>query len=126
MSDSLLRRALLGNAVFSASSGVVLIVLAAPLADTLEVPSMLLFALGAGLLPFAAAVGWVAGNRAPTAVRAVIGADLAWVIAAIGLVAVVGDSMATTTVVALSLVTLAVADFAALQWLGLRRATRMA
>jgi hypothetical protein len=126
MPDSLLRRALLGNAVFSASCGAVLILLTAPLADILEVPAMLLFALGAGLLPFAAAVAWVAGNRAPTAVRAVIAADLAWVIAAIAVVTVFGGSMAATTVVALSLVTLAVADFAALQWWGMRRATRVA
>lgn len=120
MSDRLLRGALVANAGFSAISGAVLIVASVPLAEVLEVPTWLLIVIGAGLIPFALVVLRTARRPEPSDVRAVIAADVGWVVVAIGVLIVAGSAMAPTAVVALSVVTVIVADFALLQYVGLR------
>lgn len=124
MSDSLLRRSLSANAIFSAICGVVLVTASTPLAGPLEIPAGVLATIGAALIPFAAYVALVARRPEATAVRVVVGADLTWVIAASALIVGLGSALATTAMVALALVSLVVADLAVLQYVGLRRATR--
>ena len=121
MTDRLLRRALLGNALFSAVCGVTLLLLAAPLSNALELPVWLLTVIGVGLLPFAAIVALIARDPHLPSARAVIGADIAWVVAAVAVLVTVGSSMAPSAAITLGIVTVAVADFAVLQWVGLRR-----
>ncbi len=121
MTDRLLRRALLGNALFSAVSGVTLLLLAAPLSNVLELPVWLLTVVGVGLLPFAAVVALIARDPDLPSTRAVIGADIAWVVVAAAVLVTVGSSMAPSAAITLGIVTVAVADFAVLQWVGLRR-----
>ncbi len=123
MSDRLLRSALVANAGFSALSGAVLVVASVPLAEVLEVPAWLLIVIGAGLIPFALGVLRTARTPEPSDVRAIIAADVGWVVVAIGVVILAGSAMATTAVVALCVVTVIVADFALLQYVGLRRAS---
>ena len=121
MSNPILHRALIGNALFSAASAVALIALAAPLADALELPAWLLVAIGAGLVPFAVLVRRVARDPHPSMVRSIIGADIAWVVTAAVVLLAFSTSMAPAASIALAIVTVAVADFAILQWVGLRR-----
>ena len=121
MTDRLLRRALLGNALFSAVSGVTLLLRAAPLSNALELPVWLLTVIGVGLLPFAGIVALIARDPDLPSTRAVIGADIAWVVVAAAVLVTVGSSMAPSAAITLGIVTVAVADFAVLQWVGLRR-----
>lgn len=121
MQNRILHRALIGNAAFSVVSAVALIALAAPLSAAFEVPVWLLVVIGAGLVPFAVLVRRTARDPQPSMVRSIIGADVAWVAAAAVVLAAFGASMAPAAFVALAIVTVAVADFAILQWVGLRR-----
>ena len=116
MTDRLLRRALLGNVC-----GVTLLLLAAPLSNALELPVWLLMVIGVGLLPFAGIVALMARDPDLPSTRAVIAADIAWVVAAVAVLVTVGSSMAPSAAITLGIVTVAVADFAVLQWVGLRR-----
>ena len=86
--DLLLRRALLGNALFSTVCGLVLLAGAVPLGPLLGVPSGVLALVGASLLPFA----WTL-NRHARAARVprgqawwAVGLDLAWVVGSAALV----------------------------------------
>ena len=76
-----LRRALVADALISASAGVLMGLGAGPLQDVLSLPSMLLRAAGLALLPWAAWLMWLA--RRPVvpaaAVWAVIIVNLVWV-----------------------------------------------
>ena len=126
MSNPILHRALIGNALFSAASAVALIALAAPLAAALELPAWLLVAIGAGLVPFAVLVRRAARDPHPSMVRSIIGADIAWVVIATVVLLAFGASMAPAASMALAIATVAVADFAILQWVGLRRMTAVA
>ena len=121
MSDSLLRRSLAANAIFSASCGAVLMNASDRLSDVFELPAWLLATIGAALIPFAGLVALISRNPDATAVRVVIGADAAWVVAAMVLIIGFGTAMATTAIASLSAVTLVVADLAVLQYIGLRR-----
>lgn len=61
----LLRRTLRANAAFSAGCGVLLLLLAGPMAPLFGLPSgLVLRAVGVGLLPFAAVLAWSAGRAA--------------------------------------------------------------
>lgn len=121
MSSKILTRVLAANAGFSAVSGITLIVGAAPLARWLGIPTWLAIAIGFGLLMFAFIVGRASRDPKQNTVLHVILADVAWVIGA-GIV-IVGfpQSMSAAGLWTLGLVTVAVADFAALQAWGLRR-----
>lgn len=115
-----LARALLGNASFSAVTGVSLVVGAAPLSRWLEVPTWLTAAVGVGLLPFSLAVSVVARRPSLRTVRLVIAADLVWVAGAAIVIAGFPQSMSTAGLWVLGLVTVAVAGFAVVQAVGLR------
>ena len=111
------------NGLFSGTAGLVLIVGAAlGLGDWLGINRWLLAALGAGLVAYAADLIWLA--RSPRWIvaggRAAVAADIAWVVAAAAVIAFTAV-LTRQGEVALAVVSLIVAGFAAAQWLGLRR-----
>lgn len=121
MPSKILTRTLVANAGFSVVTGVILIIGAVPLSRWLGIPTWLTIAVGVGLLPFALAVAKTARSPRRDTVRQVIVADIAWVIGAAVVLIGFPRSMSTAGLWALGLVTVAVADFAALQMIGLRR-----
>ncbi len=122
---ALLRRALLGNALFSGLSGLVLLVGFAPVGRLVgfELP-WLYVALGMGLVLFA--LGLIRSARRPQINRAEARAaslmDAAWVLGSVALLLVPGLPLTMAGRWLIGLVADVVALFALLQWLGLRRA----
>jgi hypothetical protein len=121
----MLRLALRGNAAFSATSGLISLLAAKPLAIWLGVPGTgLLMGLGAQLLVFATFLVWLSARTQihPGIALGVIAADVVWVA---GTIAVVASGTLTTPGV---WVVLGIADvvavFAIVQGLGLRRMRR--
>jgi len=122
MTDTLLRRALYGNALFSTLSGGAMI-LAAPVLSPwmgLSVP-WILPAIGFGLLGFAAHVAWTASREVVpgTQVVGIVVGDLSWVIGtapllALGPLSPAGDVAAASVAAIVGL-------FAGLQAVGLVR-----
>ena len=122
----LLRRALLGNAVFSTLTGLTLLTVAEPLGTVFGVPPIALRVIGLGLLPFA--VGLIRSATRERVERfeawlAVV-LDLAWVAGSALLV--LGEiwplrAAGTWAVVVVANVVLV---FALLQALGLKRSAR--
>lgn len=121
MPSKILTRTLAANAGFSAVTGVILVIGAVPVSRWLSIPTWLAIAVGVGLLPFALVVAKTARNPRRDSVWQVIIADIAWVIAAVVVLVGFPRSMSTAGLWSLGLVTVAVADFAALQFIGLRR-----
>lgn len=121
-----LTRALTANAAFSAASAIVLVAGASPLARWLDIPTWLSVAAGLGLALFAFDVGRTARRPTRTAVLAIIAADVAWVLGAAVLIVGFPDALSTGGLWALGLVSLAVADFAVVQTLVLRRLSSVA
>jgi hypothetical protein len=121
MTSKLLTRTLAANAGFSALSGLILIGGASPLSRWLGIPTWLSVAVGVGLLPFAVAVIRVARDPKPQAARMVVVADIAWVVGAAVVLIGFPRSMSTAGLWSLGLVSVAVADFAVFQTIGLRR-----
>jgi hypothetical protein len=121
MPSNILTRTMALNAGFSAVTGVILVIGAVPLSRWLGIPTWLSIAVGVGLLPFAVAVAKTARSPRRSTVRQVIIADIAWVICAAVVLIGFPGSMSTAGLWALGLVTVTVADFAALQVIGLRR-----
>lgn len=119
---NLLTSTLTVNASLSATSGVALVLAAAPLSDWLGIPTWVGFILGIGLILFAVQVLRVARNPRRSQVIQVIGADVIWVVGAATVILVFPGSMSTVGLWALGGVTAAVALFALLQTVGLRRA----
>jgi hypothetical protein len=80
--STLLRDALLADALVSGASGLVMAGVAETLERMLAIPAGLLFYAGLGLLPFAAFVGWLATREAPPrmAVWAVVIVNVLWVV----------------------------------------------
>lgn len=118
-----LRRALQLDAIASGLSVVLAIAGAEVLAPVLGLPAPLLFWTGIGLIPFLVLVTWTATRPAIPAgpVRLIVGANLAWVVASVGLLLtgwVVPTTLGVVVVVAQAV---AVAVFAELQVIGLRR-----
>jgi hypothetical protein len=124
----LLRGAITADAAMSGTSGIVLVAAAAPIAQATALPAPLLFACGLFLLPYAALLAW-------SATRDLLPRWLVWVLAAgnllwavecaalplLGLVTPNGWGIAFLAVQAV-----AVAAFAELYILALRRALRTA
>ena len=126
--SSFLRRALVVDAAISGSTGVLMMAGAAPLQEMLGIPGVLLRYAGVSLLPFAAALGYLSrrDDLPPAAVRAVIAANAAWVAASVGLL-LSGRVEPTPLGYAFVLAqALAVAVFAEMQYVGLRRSAAAA
>jgi hypothetical protein len=132
-SDRLLRRTLWGNAIFSVTSGAVLVACAAPFAarathepvSLLGVDLAIVFELlGLGVVAFGAVCGWAASRPSlpPGLARVIFAADIAWVAASL-LVLMLPAAWTTVGVAGITVVALIVADIAVLEYLGLRRLT---
>ena len=121
--QKLLRRALQGNALFSAISGALILAINRTLVEFLGLPSSAsLTPLGIGLLVYA---GWLLWNARREKIRIVdawmaVALDMVWVVGSYALLFAVRFSSSGKWVVAL--VAEAVLVFAVMQWLGLRRA----
>lgn len=122
---SFLRRCLLGNGVFSLLAGVITTVLAAPLSDYMGAPQTALYVIGVGTTLFAVAI--LFSTRRPDIhlgfALGVIGADLAWVVAALAII-LIPETLTGEGKAILAAVSVVVGSFAALQTLGLVKATR--
>lgn len=103
--------------------GALLLGAAPPLAPWLGVPVWLTRGLGSGLVVFAIAMTLVARHPRQVLVRQVIEADAAWVAGALAVILGFSNAMTTAGLWALGIATLAVADFAVFQMIGLRRST---
>lgn len=119
----LLRRALLADAAASGAAGLLMLLGAGPLGALLHLPAGLLSGAGLVLLPYAALVAWLGSRASLTrpAVWAVIGINAVWAADSLLLLAsgwVQPNGLGQAFVIAQAL---AVALFAELQFLGLRR-----
>jgi len=122
---SLLRKILLANGLFSITTGLLSAVWASSLAGFLSIPTVVLYVIGPGVFVFGVALVWQAGHE-PTDQRfalAALGADIAWVAAAI-VVLLVPGSMSGSGKLVLAGVSALVGLFAVLQIVGLVEATR--
>src|SRR5690349_13722819 len=84
---TMLRGALVVDAVISGATGVLLAVGAGWLGDLLGLPQELLRYAGVSLLPFAALVGYIGTRETPSraSVQGVVVANVAWVVASVAL-----------------------------------------
>ncbi|HJS86272.1 MAG TPA: hypothetical protein VJ779_12505 [Acetobacteraceae bacterium] len=126
--NTLLRYALLADAVSSGAMGALLISAAGFLADCLRLPEPLLWGAGVVMLAWTAIVAWLSQRASPArgAVGAVIAINLLWIadsvlLLATPLVAPNGLGVAFVLAQALAVLALALA-----QWAGLRQATAAA
>jgi hypothetical protein len=127
--DTLLRRVLRANGVFSTVSGVLFIADAGLIATFLGLASATpIVALGVGLLAFAAALFWDAAQRSISQrdARIVIALDVAWVIGSIAVVVLDPFALTTAGKWAIAIVADIVTVFAVVEYVGLRRARRLA
>jgi hypothetical protein len=122
----LLRFALLGDAMASGAMGLLMAAAATPLSGLLALPQQLLFWAGLVLLPYAVFVGWLGSRSAiPAAlVCTVIILNAVWVIDSMLLLSgwLQPTGIGTTFILVQAV---AVAVFAELQFIGLRRAPRI-
>ena len=125
MQWNLLTTTLTANAVFSGLSGLALTLGAVPMSEWLGIPTWIGIVVGLGLVLFSVQVAMTARNPEPHVVRMVIASDAAWVVFAAVLIVAFPDSMSKAGSAALGIVTVVVATFAVLQWLGLRSAARI-
>ena len=119
-----LRRALLADAVISGVSALLFLFAADALSRMFDVPALLFRYAGVGLIPFTAFVAYLCTRDNPprTAAWTVIALNVVWVLASI-LVLVTGDLDPNRLGVAFIVVqAIAVAVFAEVQYVGLRRA----
>lgn len=119
-----LKTALIGNAIFSTASGIVLMTWNGRLMEIMGVHlNWILPAIGVGLVIFGLAIVYHATRPAISAVQVklIIFQDVAWVL---GSTMIIGFQLFELTANGYTLMTLvgiAVADFALLQWIGLKR-----
>ncbi|MGJ4947609.1 hypothetical protein [Bradyrhizobium sp. HKCCYLS20291] len=122
-SSTLLRRALIADAVFSGVAGLALTFDAAPLASLLQLPEALLRETGLFLIVYASFVGWLGSRQlAPKPlVLLVIAGNAAWTVGSIALLfsGLVTPNLLGEIFVAAQAVGTGV--FAELQYMGLRR-----
>lgn len=120
---SLLRRALLADVAVTGSAGLLLTVFAAPLGDLLGLPVTLLRTTGIFLLPYTGVVVAIA-TRTPiprTGAWAIVALNLLWAAASLALLLTGWVDPSTLGIAFAIAQALAVAAFADVQYLGLRR-----
>jgi hypothetical protein len=120
----LLRRVLQLDAAATGATALLAVAAAQPLGALFELPVELLRYAGIALIPFVALVLWAATRaRIPTgAVRLIVGANLAWAAASLGLVLSGWIAPTTLGVVFVIAQATVVAVFAELQVIALRKA----
>ncbi|MFC4723810.1 hypothetical protein ACFPB0_00765 [Glycocaulis abyssi] len=123
--NSLLRTALLANAIYSAASGLAALIFASGLSGALLTlgaiagisTAVVLGSIGAGLVAFAIFVGWVARN--PVSRRGLVilitVLDTAWVVLAAGLLGLTGQAFTNTGVIVVIATAIPVGLFAVVQ-----------
>ncbi len=124
MPDSkFLRRILIADAVISGATGILMLTAAGPLSQLLGVPAELLRSAGLSLIPFTAFVVWICTRAAipRTSVWTVIALNAAWVLASVALLFVDRLDPNRLGVAFIVLQAVAVAGFAEMQYVGLRR-----
>jgi hypothetical protein len=124
-SSSFLRRALIVDAVISGATGLLMIVAAGILETILNVPATLLRYAGISLVPFVAYLIYLTGRTQLTrgSIWFVIAANAAWVIGSALLLLsdqIQPNALGYAFVIVQAI---AVAGFAEMQYVGLRRAT---
>lgn len=123
--DSLLRMSLRANALFSAISGLALATGSYAIGPRIGVePSWIVLAVGLGLLPFALDL-FINSRRERIdlgKVKQAIAGDVLWVTGSIVVLTVDPTGLSTAGFVTIAAVAVVVAEFAFLQWVGLRRA----
>jgi len=122
-SSTLLRRALLADAVFSGVGALVMTLDASVFASLLELPEALLRETGLFLIAYTALVGWLGTQSSvpKVLVMIVVAGNAAWTLASIALLfsgAVSPNLLGEIVVVAQAIAT---GVFAELQYIGLRR-----
>jgi hypothetical protein len=121
--STLLRRALQGDAIFGAISGVALLAASGPLSGLLGIPAIALLVVGAILVPYAAFL-WYQATRPQISIRvawAVIFLNIDWVIMSAVLLF---SSLVPLTPLGwwdVLIVAVVVAAFAEAQYFGIRR-----
>lgn len=123
---SLLRGAFFADALASGAMGVLMAVLADPLAGLFGLPRVLLLWAGVGLMPFALFLGWLGlrPEQPAPAVQAVILTNLAWVAGSILVLALLAPAPTPLGYVFVALQALAVLALAVAQWIGFGRTIR--
>ncbi len=120
-----LRRAILGDAIFSGASAVLLTLGAGELAPWLNLPEALLRETGLFLIAYAALVGWLGTRQAmpkPLVVIVIVG-NAAWTLASVALLfsgTVMPNLLGEAFVVLQAVIVGALAE---LQYIGLRRSS---
>ena len=126
-SNKLLRYALRGNAAFSAVSGVIAILAAAPIAAFMGLASpLILVIIGVGLLPFAFLVYKVSTMTAvkPLFVKEILVMDLLWIVGSMVILLVGWPALTANGRWLVAVLADSVAVFALLEFVGLRRLQR--
>ncbi len=122
--DKLLRYTLRGNAAFSAVSGVIAILAAAPIAAFMGLASpLILLVIGVGLLPFAFLVYKVSTMTAvkPLFAKEILALDLLWIAGSLAILLVDWPPLTTNGRRLVAVLADIVAVFALLEFVGLRR-----
>jgi hypothetical protein len=125
MDARLLRRALRGNATFSAISGIAFLADGGPIAAFLGLKSPTsIVVLGVALLLFAAGLFWDTAQASINKrnARIIIALDVAWVIGSIALIALDPIGLTSAGKWAILVVADIVAALAVVEYVGLRRA----
>jgi hypothetical protein len=119
-----LRLALAADAVVTGGNGLVYLAFAGPVGELLGPDAALLRGIGGFLLAYGAAVGLLAARRAisPAATRAVIALNVIWALGSVAAVVTGALELTTAGAIWAVLQALAVAGFAELQIMGLRKA----
>ncbi|PHQ70594.1 MAG: hypothetical protein COB93_05095 [Sneathiella sp.] len=123
---SLLGTALLMNAVFSGVTGLACLLFADTIVPWTGIASWILYALGVGLLIFAADVAFTA-TRAPINLvfaKLIIVSDAAWVVGSILLLIFFSGLLTFNGQLIVELIAIIVAVFATVQSVGVSRLTR--
>lgn len=127
-SKNLLRGALIGNAALSLTSGLLLVVASETVAGWLgpAVPANLMLGLGVLFLIFGADVAIVARREEPKLAQAgiITALDSLWVVGSLVVLAVFSGQLSTLGIWLVAVQALIVADFALLQFLGIRQRTQ--
>lgn len=121
---TLLRRALLGNAVFSGVSGLALALAAGPLASLMGLPSpLILIVVGLGVLGYAAIVFRISTRPSISRAEAIftVIADSSWVVGSLVLLLTGWVSFTPTGKWLVAIAADIVAVFALMQFIGFRR-----
>jgi uncharacterized membrane-anchored protein len=121
--SSLLKTSLLVNAGFSLVSGLASLAFAGTIAARTGIPSWILYALGVGLLIFAADVAFTATRKPINLLFAklIIGADALWIICSLIVLGISPAALTFEGQLLIELVAIAVAVIATLQTVGVKR-----